>query len=71
MRAQLDGWRFCREDDSERGVLTRFLIAIDELRARLNPRDYPNLEISDEGHLWFNVPSPIGTLEVLAFPVGF
>ena len=71
MRPQLDGWTFHREGDSEEIAASRFLIAIDELRARLNPDDYPNLEISDEGFLWFNVRSTVGTLEVFAMPRGF
>ena len=71
MRRQLDGWQFHRGGVSEEVASSRFLIAIDELRARLNPDDYPNLEISDEGCVWFNVRSTIGTLEVLAMPHGF
>jgi len=71
MRPQLEGWKFHREGDSEEIAASRFLIAIDELRARLDPNDYPNLEISDEGYLWFNVRSTIGPLEVFAMPHGF
>jgi len=37
---------------------------------RLAPNRYPNIEISDEGHLWFNIDTPVGTVEVLAFPFG-
>jgi hypothetical protein len=51
--------------------LSRFLIAFDELRARLAPSRYPNLEISDEGCLWFNIDTSIGTVEILGFPFGF
>jgi len=71
MRRELDQWRLFREGESVREGLARLLIAVDELRARLNPVKYPNLEISDEGHLWFNVPSSIGNLEVVVFPNGF
>jgi hypothetical protein len=70
-RTELGNWRLRRDNDSTPAALTRLLIAVDELRARLNPNDYPNLEISDEGHLWFNVPASIGNLEVFAFPLGF
>jgi len=52
-------------------ALSRFFIAFEELRVRLAPAKYPNLEISDEGYLWFNVDSRVGTVEVLAFPHGF
>jgi len=52
-------------------ALSRFLIGLDELRARLAPSKYPNIEISDEGYLWFNIDNPIGTVEVLALPFGF
>jgi len=51
--------------------LSRFLVAFDELRARLAPSKYPNIEISDEGYLWFNIDTSIGTAEVLALPFGF
>jgi hypothetical protein len=57
-------------EDGEHG-LCRFLIALDELRARLAPSRYPNIEISDEGYLWFNVETSRGTVEILAFPFGF
>ena len=52
-------------------ALSRFLTGFEELRARLAPSKYPNLEISDEGYLWFNIDASIGTVEVLAFPFGF
>jgi len=52
-------------------ALSRFLTGFEELRARLAPFKYPNLEISDEGYLWFNIDASIGTVEVLAFPFGF
>ena len=71
MRHELDHWHLFREGEWTCEALARLLIAIDELRSRLNPERYPNLEISDEGHLWFNVPSSIGNLEVFAFPNGF
>lgn len=67
----MDNWNFYEEGESPRNFLARFLIAVDELRARLNPGVYPNLEISDEGHVWFNMPSPLGLLEVFAFPYEF
>lgn len=51
--------------------LSRFLIAFDELRARLAPSKYPNLEISDEGCLWFNVDTSIGTAEIVGVPFEF
>ena len=57
-------------EDSEH-ILCRFLIALDELRARLAPSKYPNIEISDEGYLWFNIETPKGIVEILAFPFGF
>lgn len=71
MRKELDNWSFSAEGETIQESLSRFLIAIDELRARLNPQKYPNLEISDEGYLWFNIPFPLGTFEILAFPYGF
>jgi len=52
-------------------ALSRFLTGFEELRARLAPSRYPNLEVSDEGYLWFNIDASIGTVEVLAFPFGF
>ncbi len=71
MRKELDRWRFCEERENEEHALCRFLIGIDELRARLAPSKYPNVEITDEGYLWFNVDTPKGTVEILAFPFGF
>jgi hypothetical protein len=65
----LDEWSFCGEEDGE-STLCRFLIALDELRARLAPGKYPNIEISDEGYLYFNVDTPEGPAEVLALPFG-
>ena len=70
MRKEMDNWDFFREGESEHDFLARFFIAIDELRARLNPGTYPNLEISDEGYLWFNIPSSLGMLEIFALPYG-
>lgn len=35
------------------------------------PSKYPNLEISDEGQLCFNVENTKGTVEVTGFPFGF
>lgn len=71
MRHELDHWHLSRRGERTGEALARLLIGVDELRARLNPDRYPNLEISDEGHLWFNVLSSIGKLEVVAFPNGF
>lgn len=71
MRKNLNAWRFNFEDEDAGPALERFLIAFDELRARLAPSKYPNIEVSDEGHLWFNVDSLVGVVEVLAFPFGF
>jgi len=70
MREQLDTWCLYKEAEDNEQRLCRFFIAIDELRARLSSR-YPNLEISDEGYLWFNIDTPQGTVEILAFPFGF
>ncbi|MGC1121106.1 MAG: hypothetical protein WBA22_08425 [Candidatus Methanofastidiosia archaeon] len=70
MRKEMDNWDFSGEGESVHEMLTRFLIGIDELRARLTPGVYPNLEISDEGYLWFNVPSSVGKVEVFALPFG-
>jgi len=67
----LDGWHFCVEGEDASLALSRFLTGFEELRARLAPSKYPNLEISDEGYLWFNIDASIGTVEVLAFPFGF
>jgi len=71
LRKDLDSWHFCVEGESVGLALSRFLTAIEELRARLAPSKYPNLEISDEGYLWFNIGASIGTVEVVAFPFGF
>lgn len=71
MRKELDEWRFRAQREDNEQALRRFLIALDELRARLAPSKYPNLEISDEGYLWFNVETSKGTVEILAFPFGF
>jgi len=67
----LDGWHFLVKGEGTDLALSRFLIGFEELRVRLAPSKYPNLEISDEGYLWFNVDSHVGTVEVLAFPHGF
>lgn len=67
----MDNWHFLAKGEETDLALSRFLIAFEELRARLAPSKYPNLEISDEGYLWFNVDSRVGTVEVLAFPHGF
>ena len=71
MRNDMDGWHFCIEGEHARSTLARFLNGFEELRARLAPSKYPNLEISDEGYLWFNIDATIGTVEVMAFPFGF
>lgn len=71
MRRDLDEWSLHAKNDDDDHALSRFLIAIDELRARLAPTKYPNIEISDEGYLWFNIDTSIGTAEVLALPFGF
>ena len=70
MRKNLDGGHFSIEDESAGPRLCRFLTALEELRARLAPSKYSNLEISDEGYLWFNIDSSIGIIEVMAFPFG-
>jgi len=70
VRKNLDGWHFHVEGKDTGLRLSRFLTAFEELRARLAPSKYPNLEISDEGHLWFNIDSSIGIIEVMAFPFG-
>lgn len=70
MRKEGERWHFTRAGESAQEALARFFIAVEELRARLNPKQYPNLELSDEGHLWFNVPSALGTWEVFALPQG-
>lgn len=71
MRRALDGWSLLSEEETREESLSRLLIAFDELRARLAPSKYPNIEISDEGHLYFTVDAPIGTIEVITFPFGF
>ena len=71
MRKELDKWRFHTQMEDSEHILCRFLIALDELRARLAPSKYPNIEISDEGYLWFNIETPKGIVEILAFPFGF
>lgn len=71
LRKDLDKWSLHMKNENADHALSRFLIATDELRARLTPSKYPNIEISDEGHLWFNVDTSIGTAEVLALPFGF
>jgi hypothetical protein len=70
MRKEAGHWHLARTGESAQGALARFFIGVEELRARLNPQQYPNLELSDEGHLWFNVPSALGNWEVLALPYG-
>lgn len=71
LRKDLDAWSLrVREEDAE-CTLSRFLIACDELRARLAPSKYPNIEISDEGHLWFNIDTSVRTIEVIALPFGY
>lgn len=57
--------------EDPRENLSRFMIAFDELRARLAPSKYPNLEISDEGCLWFNIDTSIGTAEIVGIVFGF
>ena len=71
MRKDLDKWSLYIKNEDTTHILSRFLIALDELRARLAPSKYPNIEISDEGHLWFNIDTSMGTTEVLALPFGF
>lgn len=71
MRKELDKWRFHVKTEDTEHALCRFLIALDELRARLAPSKYPNIEIADEGYFWFNVDTSKGTVEILAFPFGF
>jgi hypothetical protein len=67
----MDKWLLHVETEDCESALCRFLIALDELRARLAPHKYSNLEVADEGHLWFNVDSPKVAIEVLGFPFGF
>jgi len=71
LREDLNSWHFCVKGEDIPVALSRFLTAFEELRVRLAPLKYPNLEISDEGYLWFNIDASIGTVEVLAFPFGF
>jgi len=71
LRKDLNAWHFYVDSEDSGHVLARFLIAFEELRARLAPTKYPNVEISDEGHLWFNIDTSTGIVEVLAFPFGF
>jgi len=71
MRKGLDGWHFWVKGEDTNLALSRFLTGFEELRARLAPTKYPNLEISDEGYLWFNIDTSIGIVEVMAFPLGF
>jgi len=70
MRNDIDGWHFCVEGEDAGLALSRFLSGFEELRPRLAPSKYPNLEISDEGYLWFNKDASIGTVEVMVFPFG-
>lgn len=70
MRKDLNSWHFSAETENSERALCRFLIALDELRARMSPK-YPNIEISDEGYLWFNIDTSEGIVEILAFPLGF
>jgi hypothetical protein len=60
LRRVLDGWSLLTEEET-----------IDELRARLEPSKYPNIEVSDEGHLYFTIDASMGTIEVIAFSFGF
>jgi len=71
LRKNLDKWSLRVKDEDAGRALSRFLIAFDELRARLAPSKYPNIEISDEGYFWFNIETSVGTAEVLALPFGF
>jgi len=43
LRREMDTWNFYEEGESPHELLARFLIAVDELRARLNPGVYPPL----------------------------
>ena len=70
LKKELDAWSLHVEKEDCECALSRFLIALEELRVRLAPSRYPNIEIGDEGHLWFNIDTSIGTIEVLAFPFG-
>lgn len=71
LRSDLNEWHLHIKGENKWHRLSRFLIAMDELRARLAPSKYPNLEISDEGNLWFNIDTSTGTAEVFAIPFGF
>lgn len=71
LKKDLDLWSLHVEKENCASALSRFLIALEELRVRLAPFRYPNIEISEEGHLWFNIDTSMGTVEVLAFPFGF
>jgi hypothetical protein len=71
MRHDLDAWNLFVKAEGFADRFSRFLTAFDELRARLAPSRYPNLEISDEGCLWFNIDTSIGTVEIIGFPFGF
>lgn len=70
MRRECDHWHFIRAGELAQEALARLFIAFEELRVRLNPQQYPNLELSDEGSLWFNVPTAMGTWEVFVLPEG-
>jgi hypothetical protein len=67
----MDAWSLRVEGEDAACALARLLIAFDELRARLAPSKYPNIEISDEGHLCFTIDTSMGTIEVIALPFGF
>jgi len=71
LRKNLNAWSLSVKREDAGHALSRFLIALDELRTRLAPSKYPNIEISDEGHLWFNIDTQMGTMEVLAIPFGY
>lgn len=71
LRHDLDAWVLWMATENPRDNLPRFLIAFDELRARLAPSKYPNLEITDEGCLWFNVKTSKGIVEIVGIPFGF
>ncbi len=71
MRKELDRWSLHVDIEDNEDALCRFLVGMDELRARLAPAKYPNIEITDEGYLWFNIHTNKGPVEILAFPFGF
>lgn len=71
MRRDLDAWDLFLKTENLGDSLSRFMIAFDELRARLAPSKYPNFEISDEGCLWFNVDTSIGTVEIVGIVFDF